>query len=66
MGAGSADAIEPVTAAAREVLPDEHETEHAHPLRRQADIDDSGQWIPPSLRGMTKPDEREQLPKRRN
>ena len=34
--------------------------------RRKADTDESGQWIPPSLRGMATPDERDPLPKRRS
>lgn len=33
--------------------------------RRKADTDESGQWIPPSLRGMAAEDERDPLPKRR-
>lgn len=36
------------------------------PARRKADTDESGQWIPPSLRGMATPDERDPLPKRRS
>jgi len=36
------------------------------PKRRKADVDEAGQWIPPSLRGMTSAGERVALPKRRS
>lgn len=36
-----------------------------NPGRRKADLDESGQWIPPSLRGMTTDEDRGPLPKRR-
>lgn len=41
-------------------------TDERNLKRRKADTDDSGQWIPPSLRGMSVSDEQDPLPKRRN
>ncbi len=65
VAAPEAQVFEPETPAQSDPPSDSNSPTEDNPMRRKADTDETGQWIPPSLRGMAKPDDRDPLPKRR-